>query len=216
MNTNELSKELLNSIENIPEKSILTNSLIDISEVAMDTIIGIPIISLIRKMFSLNEYFFEKKIISFLLDISSVSDKQRIKFISKIRIEDEDFGIKLLRVIERIDDEKISKYYNVWFKCFLEEKINKNLFNRGSSILQKIYIEDLEFFLKSDESELSSTASSEEHPNEILFPSIHNGLIGYGYNIPQINSHWEFNEVTFTSTTWITEVGKEFRKHLSI
>ena len=27
--------------------------------------------------------------------------------------------------------------------------------------------------------------------------------------------HWEFNEVTFTSTTWITEVGKEFRKHLS-
>ena len=96
MKMNKLSKEVLNSIENIPEQSILTNSLLDISEVTLDTIIGIPIISLIRKISSLNEYFLERKIISFLLDISSVSEKQRIKVISKIKVEDKDFGIKTI------------------------------------------------------------------------------------------------------------------------
>lgn len=209
----EVSDSLFESIDFVKE------DLLNSPEEFLEIIKEIPVFKTVRGIYklygSINQYLFKKRVMLFLHELSSIDQKEREKFIERISKNDKDFGIKILRIIEKIDDEKISTHFNKWFKCYVQEKISLDQYNRGCNIIPKLFIDDLEYFLYTNNDEFELTGNSEEYPHEGLFPLINVGLLGYGNNPPEIINYWDRNEIKSTVTIWITEIGKCIKENLS-
>lgn len=209
----DVSGSILKSIREFSDELVIS------PEEFMDITKEIPIIKYIGIVYKtggfLNEMYFKRKVLSFLNELSSIDQRKIDSFFNEKSENDKEFGLKLLRVIEKIDDEQISIYFTKWFKCYVLGNITKEQFNRGSIIIQRIYISDFEQFLKSSLVDLEITGSTEDYPHEEMFPLIHNGLLGYGNNTPKITTRYDETEVESSVTIWITEIGKIMRKNLS-
>lgn len=211
----KISDSLFESIDFVKED--LLSSPEEFDEIVNKIPVFKDVWSVFKLYGSINEYLFKKRVMMFLQELSSIDQDKRQKFIEKIKKNEKEFGLKILKIIEKIDDEKISIFFNKWFKCYVLGEISKEQFNRGLNIIQKIYIDDLEYFLNSKIENLELTGNSEEYPNEYMFPLIHNGLLGYGNNSPtNVSPSWDGeSEYQITVTIWITEVGKKMREFLS-
>ena len=160
-------KKLSSSLKETLADSDLQNVTSDIAETFTDTLLNdgllkdIPILGTIlgltRASISLNERLLIKKLIYFLSELKEITTEKRQKLINEIESTEKykiNVGEKLLYIIDKCDDHITAKYIAILFSSFLNEKINYSDFLRGSTIIQKLFIYDLEQFIKRSKKEL--------------------------------------------------------------
>ena len=214
-------KVLSNAFTETIKDTNLKDITVDISEILVDNLLEdgilkeIPIIGTILKLgkFTLNikDHLFIKKIIYFISEIKEISPEKRNELISKIDDSEEfriKIGEKLLFIIDKCEDHIESEYVAKFFKAFLNEKIYYSDFLRCSSILQKIFFEDFEYFINHNPPEKKKIEmfNWSLYPNEIDMNLINAGLLGR--EIEEINvrdqDDWKSSE------KYIVEGGKEY------
>lgn len=213
-------KDLSNAFSKTIKDTNLKEITVDISEILVDNLLDdgilkeIPIIGTILKLgkFTLNikDHLFIKKIIYFISEIKDIEPKKRNELISQID-DSEAFrikvGEKLLFIIDKCEDHIESEYVAKFFKAFLNGKIYYSDFLRCASILQKIFIEDFEYFIAFNPPEKKYYVANNwaEYPSEIDMNLINSGLLGR--EIGEINvrdqDDWK------TDGKYIVEGGKE-------
>lgn len=160
-------KKLSSSFKETITDSDLQNVTSDVAETFTDSLFNdgllkdIPIIGTILGLTNasvkLSDRLLIKKLIYFLSELKDIETQKRQKLINKIEDEEKDrinIGEKLLYIIDKCDDHITAKYIAIFFTSFLNEKIDYSDFLRGSTIIQKLFIYDLEQFIKTDKKEL--------------------------------------------------------------
>lgn len=156
-------KRLSNSFNETLADSDLQNVTSDLAETFTDTLLNdgllkdIPIlgtiIGLTKVSINLNERLLIKKLIYFLSELKDIEPEKRQKLINKIDSSEKhkiNVGEKLLYIIDKCDDHIIAKYTAKLFSSLLNEEISYAEFLRGSTIIQKLFLLDLEHFIKID------------------------------------------------------------------
>ena len=95
----------------------------------------------------IKEYFFVKKIVDFLNEISTISVEERKIFFEKMQKDQESFGENVLLIIDRIDSIEKSLIIAKLFKALVEDEIEIDLFYRFCNVVEKVYIEDIKFLV---------------------------------------------------------------------
>jgi len=133
----------------------------DITEVALDSLLNdgalkdIPIISTIvgtsKTIRAIRDYFLIRKIWSFLQGIKGIGKKEKSKFIKDMKGDKKhsrEVGEKLIMLLDRLDDLSKPEMIAKLFKAHLKNKITLNDFFRFSSIIERVFINDLTGLLK--------------------------------------------------------------------
>ena len=160
-------KNLSNSLESTLKDSDLQSITADLAETFTDSLLNegilrdIPIIGTIigltKASFSLNERLLLKKLIYFLSELQDIPVEKRLKLISSIEASEKykiKVGEKLLYIIDKCDDHISAKYVAILFSEFLNEQITYQDFLRGSAIIQKLFLQDLEQFIAAEYKQL--------------------------------------------------------------
>lgn len=167
MNTTNEINSLSNSLEETLKDSDLQSVTTELAEAFTDTLLSegvlrdIPVIGTIvgltKASLNLNDRLLIKKLIYFLSELQDIGIEKRQKLISSIEQSDKHkirVGEKLLYIIDKCEDHITSKYVAILFSAFLNEEISYQDFLRGSTIIQKLLIQDLEQFLETETKEL--------------------------------------------------------------
>lgn len=127
----------------------------DLTEVAIDTFFNdgilkdIPVVGTFFNLYNLSQNisnsFFTKKILKFLFELSSISNKERLNFIEQLDNENESakIGEKLLIIVNKLDDVDKATILGRLFKLTIERKIEMQTFMRLSYMVDRAYLEDL-------------------------------------------------------------------------
>lgn len=156
-------KRLSNSFEETLKDSDLQNITTDLAETFSDVLLedgilkDIPIIGTIigltKAAISLNDRLLIKKLIYFISEFNDTDKEKRKKLILEIDKSEKEkikVGEKLLYIIDKSEDHITAKYIAILFKAFLNEKLTYSEFLRCSTIIQKLFIQDLEYFIETD------------------------------------------------------------------
>ncbi len=159
--------KLSNSLKNTLTDSNLQEVTIDLAETFTDSFLDnglikdIPIlgtiIGLTKASINLNERLLIKKLIYFLAELKDIELQKRQKLINEIDFSEKhkiNIGEKLLYIIDKCDDHITARYTAIFFTAFLNEEISYSEFLRGSTIIQKLFIHDLEEFIITDSKKL--------------------------------------------------------------
>lgn len=149
MDNSELN--LLNVLKSDQIKEITK----DLTEVTIDAFFNdgilkdIPIVGTFFNLYNLSQNisnsFFTKKILKFLFELSSISNKERLNFIEQLDNENESakIGEKILIIINKLDDVDKANILGKLFKLTIEGKIEMQTFMRLSIMVDRVYLEDL-------------------------------------------------------------------------
>jgi hypothetical protein len=152
-------KAYSNSLEDTLKDSDLHNIGVGLSEVAIDNLMDgvakdIPIISTILSVgkvaLGVRDRLFLKKIIHFISEVKDIPAEDRKEIIDKINNSSDyrvKVGEKLLYIIDRCDDYEKAKLIARMFSAFVSGEINYNEFLRSSSIIDRLMIEDIVWFI---------------------------------------------------------------------
>ena len=157
-------KTYSNSLEDTLKDSNLHSIGVGLSEVVLDSLLddglakSIPIIGTIlsagKVAFEVKDKLFLKKIIYFISEIKDIPVEDRREVIDKIN-DSGDYrvkvGEKLLYIIDRCDDHEKAKLIAQMFSAFVSKKLNYNEFLRSSSIIDRLMIEDIAWFIDNGE-----------------------------------------------------------------
>jgi hypothetical protein len=154
---------LSSSLEATLKNSDLQNITISLAETFSDTLLkdgilkDIPIIGtlvgLAKGALSLNERLLIKKLLYFISELNDIDQEKRDELISRIDNSQKEkikVGERLLYIIDKSEDHLTAKYIAIIFKSVLKEQISYADFLRCSSIINKIFIHDLEAFIEED------------------------------------------------------------------
>lgn len=157
-------KEYSNSLEETLKDSNLQNVSTGLAEVVVDRLIDegiakdIPIIGTVvglgKIALGIKERLFLKKIIYFISELKNISPKNRKHLVDKINSSGKfrvDVGEKLLFIIDRCEDHEKAQYIARMFAAFICEKISYEDFLRSASIIDRIMLEDLIWFVSEDD-----------------------------------------------------------------
>ena len=182
-------KNLSDSFDETIKDSNLAEINADLYEVLIDSFLkdgivkDIPIIGTILKLskfsMSLKEHLFLKKIIYFISELKDISPKDRNKMISELdesKVHRIKVGEKLIYIIDKCEDHVSTEYVAKFFKSFLLNKISYSDFLRCTSIIQNIFIEDFECFVKSEN--LEREKERNEYFSDIEMNFVSAGLCG--------------------------------------
>lgn len=156
---------LQDNIQNSFNATLVDSNLIelgsDMSEVFIDSLMedGIlkdvfivgTIVKCAKLGANIKDRLFLKKILSFLTQLKDVSPEQRKLIIEKIDSSKEyrvKVGEKLLYIIDSCEDYESSELVGVLFKSFVKEKITYKEFQKASSVIQRLNINDFRWFIK--------------------------------------------------------------------
>lgn len=222
-------QDLSNSLDETIKDSNLTVVNMELSEVLLDSFLedgiakDIPIIGTILKLgkfsMSLKEHLFLKKIIYFISSLKEIPAKKRNEMVSKIddskthRIK---VGEKLIYIIDKCEDHISTEYVAKFFKAFLLEKISYSEFLRCTSIIQNMFIEDFEYFTRSEN--LERYNGWNEYFSEIEMNLINSGLCGkeVGEITVRDQDDWKRASDKYVveggrESIYITEIGKKIK-----
>lgn len=156
-------KEYSNSLENTLINTNLQKISVDLTEFTLDQLVdegvleGIPIIRSIYQVgktaIRIRDMLFLKKIIYFLAEIKEVPKEKRKQMVDVINSSEKyrtKVGEKLLFIIDRCEDHEKAAIIAKLFKAFINEKIDYNDFLRLANIIDRIMIEDLDWFLNNE------------------------------------------------------------------
>lgn len=148
---NNLGESLVHTITNSELASVAG----DIAEVALDSVLvdgvlkDLPIIGsfvgLLQTGATVKDYFFFKKLLSFLKELSSIPMNERTRMLEKMQEENftENIGEKLLIVLDRFESSKKAQLLGMAFKIFVEETITPDEFWRVSFVLERLPLNDV-------------------------------------------------------------------------
>jgi len=128
----------------------------DLAEVALDHILDdgiikdIPVVrsvvALYETIVSVRDMLLIKKLLLFLLSLSSVSPEKKTKFKEKIN-SDEKFkrvvGEKLIVILDRLDDMEKPALVARAFQAYVEEHIDLETFQRLTSAIDRSFLLDM-------------------------------------------------------------------------
>lgn len=103
------------------------------------------IVSLYKGAKSIKDYLLVNKINKFLNSIEDISKSEVEKMIEQIGDERKlkDFGMRILQMIEALDDTRKASLIGKLFVYYIRGKIDINEFNRIGFIINKCYYEDI-------------------------------------------------------------------------
>jgi hypothetical protein len=153
-------KDYSNSLEETLKDSNIQNISVGLAEVVLDTLIDdgiakdIPIIGTVvglgKAVLGIKERLFLKKIIYFLSELSSIPANKRKQMIDKINSSAKFrvcVGEKLLFIIDRCEDHEKAQFIARMFAAFICQKISYEDFLRSASIIDRIMLKDLIWFV---------------------------------------------------------------------
>lgn len=221
------------SLSETIKNSDLQKVSINLTETALDSIMDegllkdIPILGTLvglgKTASDIRNLLFLKKVIHFLSKLKDIPTSKRQLMIDRIDNDSKykvKVGEQLNYIIDKCNDHIYAEYLGQFFIAFLNEKISYSDFLKGGSIIQNIFLDDLERFLTTEEGKLAFEASPEEAPNEDDLPLINVGILGLGYNPIRVEDQWDYklNEKYDVqggeAVIWITEIGKKIKQHL--
>ena len=221
-------KNLSDSFDETLKDSNLAEINADLYEVLIDSFLkdgivkDIPIIGTILKLskfsMSLKEHLFLKKIIYFISELKDISPKDRNKMISELdesKVHRIKVGEKLIYIIDKCEDHVSTEYVAKFFKSFLLNKISYSDFLRCTSIIQNIFIEDFECFVKSEN--LEREKERNEYFSDIEMNFVSAGLCGRDNGEISVRDQddWKASDkyvvVGGRETLFITEIGKKIK-----
>ncbi len=153
----EIDESLITTIS----KNGGTDILSELGEITLDSIVDndainqIPVIGTLRSIYkitnSISDHLFVQKILKFLRELETLSDKEKSEMKLKIdKAKDNKIGETLLEIINKIDDNNKPKIIAIIFKSYINGEINFQEFQKFSQIVNKSYLPDLmkltEFF----------------------------------------------------------------------
>ncbi|WP_010241520.1 hypothetical protein [Clostridium arbusti] len=179
-------------MKNIKENNInfddIKDAGIDNIEVALDNFLQdrilkeIPFVKTVIALFktgkSIRDYLLMEKLCAFLTNIEDIPQDKINKFINKLENEKNitKIGIKILQIIDRLDDTRKAELIGKLFKVLLDEEINSSQYFRLCYIIDKCYYDDI-FQLKYIDEDGSITSHNKQIDNEILENLFSNGLL---------------------------------------
>lgn len=227
---NKLSKSLNQTLWN----SNLQNVTSSLAETFSDNLLNngilkdIPIIGTIvgltKTAISLNDRLFLKKIIHFISEIKDVKPEKRKELIADIEKSEKTkikVGEKLLYIIDKCNDHISAKYVAKLFNAFLKEEIKYSDFLRGSVIIQKMFVEDLEYFIETKTENLKKTITKyDDNVTDVENSLINSGLCGMKTDQVSIRDQddWKMDEKYIVEggglVIYLTEIGYLMKKIL--
>jgi hypothetical protein len=172
---NELNK-LSNSFGDTLKDADLQSVTTDLAETFSDTLLSegllkdIPIIGTIiglaKTTLNLKDRLLIKKLVYFISELRDIDSKKRRELISEIDNSEKEkikIGEKLLYIVDRAEDHIIAKYIAILFKAFLKEEITYQEFLRGSTIIQKLILQDIEQFINTKVSDIERDITQYEN-----------------------------------------------------
>lgn len=160
---------LSNSFQETLKDADLQNITTELAETFTDCLFDegvlreIPIIGTLvgvtKAALRLNERLLVKKLLYFLAEVKNIDPQKRKDLITKIEnseTEQMKIGERLLYILDKCDDHITAKYVANLFSAFLNETISYNEFLRGSSIIQKLILQDLQKFIKTRVEDIES------------------------------------------------------------
>lgn len=189
-------------MRNVLVETIKSENLLDISSDIVEAIIDsnledgilkdIPfigsIINLNKGFLSIQDRIFTKKMLNFLYQLKDIPEDKRIKAIEKIDEDVEErikVGEKIIYLIDKADDHIKAEFIGILFSEYVSENLSYQEFKKCSEIINKTYLDDLKWFLKSDYVRLSMEEASD------LIPS---GLFDMPYTITIENAESRYND----------------------
>ncbi|AZI55152.1 hypothetical protein EIB75_07815 [Epilithonimonas vandammei] len=146
------------------------------------------IINLNKGFLSIQDRIFSKKMISFLYQLRDIPEDKRINAIQKIEDSKEErikAGEKIIYLIDKADDHIKAEFIGILFSEYVSENLSYEEFKKCSEIINKTYLDDLKWFLKSDYVRLTMEEASD------LIPS---GLFDMPYTITIENAESRYND----------------------
>lgn len=148
-----MDNKIINTIEDSIISSELGNINKELGEVLIDNILEqgllkeIPIVSLFTSAInigtSIQNQFFLKKILKFLLELESIPKNERVDFISKID-QDKKYktkvGESVLMILDKSDNYSKSQYIGILFKKCIEGKLAYSDFIKMSGIVNRSHL----------------------------------------------------------------------------
>lgn len=211
------------------KKSDLKDVGVDIAEAILDSTLkdgilkDIPIlgsiISVGKTSSKIRDILFLKKLLYFIKEVKDIAPKDREKVISEIDNSDKyrlKIGEKLLYLLDKADDHEKTLLIGKFFRAFLLQEIDYDIFLRGCAVIDKSIIQDLNWFLKNDWEKLRIEEAG-EYINWGLFEL-------EPLNIKVKESGFEHNPIWEQKTLYsveggqlsaiITVIGVKLRQHL--
>lgn len=213
-------KKISNSFEETLKDNDLRGFTINLAETFTDSMLkdgvvkDIPIIGTIiglgKTVLNIKDRLFLKKIIYFISELSDIPPQTRNKMISKIDNSKEyrvKVGEKLIYIIDKCEDHERAQIIARLFSAFLTSKIDYADFLRAANVIEKTVLEDLYYFVETDDEELSLEEAS-------YF--INSGLFDFGdISLRPEQVDWDGETVdTVVSSATITPIGKTIRSIL--
>lgn len=186
----KIRESLLESIksEGIKDVSYEFGEMIIDSKLEDGILKDIPVIgtliNLNKGRLSIQDRIFSKKILHFLYRLKEVEDEKRIKMIDKIEKSEPDrikVGEKVLYLLDKADDHVKAEMIGVLFTDMIRDKLNYEGFKRCSDIINKAFLDDLLWFIESDDIIVSTEDSSE---------LISAGLFDLPYQLKLVNNRF--------------------------
>jgi len=156
-------KDCSKSLEQTLKDSNLHNISINNVEVILDGLLedgiakDIPIIGSVigvgKVAVGIRETLFLKKIIYFISELSEIPQSKRKELIEEIDDSKKyrtKIGEKLLFIIDKCDDHDTAQIIAKLFAAFLREELTYDDFLRAVSIIENVFIQDLNWFVKQD------------------------------------------------------------------
>ncbi len=169
------------SVTNIVENTLKDSDLHEFSEGVLEAILDatlndgilkdIPIlgslISASKIVINFSDRILLKKIFYFFAELKGTNLLRRKEMIQRVNFSENNrirIGEKILYIIDKSEDHISAKFIALIFKDFLEESISYSEFLRGASIINRLFIEDLERFISCERRELERTISDHDQP----------------------------------------------------
>lgn len=141
--------ELINE-ESITDLSVETADLLLNSILEGELIDDIPFVGLVTKTIkvgkSVKEYFFIKKIVSFLFELQDYSMQERKDFTNRIQNSDsskEKFGETIIIIIDRLDSVEKAQIVGRLTSNLINQKLSREECLRFCRIVERSFLEDL-------------------------------------------------------------------------
>ena len=211
------------------KESNLTEVGVDIAETLLDSTLqdgilkDVPILGSIigvgKTAAKVKDVLFLKKVLSFINEVKDIPAKEREKIISEIDSSEKfrlKIGEKLLYILDKSDDHEKTQLVGKLFKAFLKQEIDYDAFLRGSAVIDKSIIEDLNWFIKHDWEKLTIEEAGEYiywGLFEIEPLKIKVKEAGYDH-ISQWEQKTNYSIEGGDLTATITWVGKKLRQYL--
>lgn len=116
------------------------------SEIKNETLRMLPGINICLAVFhaskSISDRLFVRKVFLFLKEQATIDETSRKEMINKLS-KDENFGARILHIINNLDDENKAKCIGKLFVQLVAKKITREEFLRVSLLIQQMFLDDL-------------------------------------------------------------------------